>query len=141
MISIFGNKALSLVAYIFVGLNGAGKTTMVKLLCRLFDPTEGEIFVNGNPIQSYTKEACNRLFSIVLQDFKLFSYSIKNNISSGLNGDVKKVNETLEKTGMMNRVKTMDKQINTEIYQRSKENGVEISGGEAQKNCDIKSFI
>jgi ATP-binding cassette subfamily B protein len=116
-----------------VGLNGAGKTTLVKLLCRLFDPTEGEIFVNDIPIKSYSKEACNRLFSIVFQDFKLFSYSIKDNISAGLDGDVEKVKGTLEKTGMMNRVNKMDKNIDTEIYQRSKENGVEISGGEAQK--------
>lgn len=116
-----------------VGMNGAGKTTLVKLLCRLFDPTEGEIFINDIPIKSYTREACNKLFSIVFQDFKLFSYSIKDNIASGLNGDVEKINETLEKTGMMERVKTMEKQIDTEIYQRSKENGVEISGGEAQK--------
>jgi len=116
-----------------VGLNGAGKTTLVKLLCRLYDPTEGEILVNDIPISFYSKEACNKLFSIVFQDFKLFSYSIKDNVSAGLNGDSKKVAETLEKTGMMDRVKTMEKQLDTEIYQRSKENGVEISGGEAQK--------
>ncbi|MBU1020504.1 MAG: ABC transporter ATP-binding protein/permease, partial [Firmicutes bacterium] len=78
-------------------------------------------------------EACNRLFSIVFQDFKLFSYSIKDNVSAGLNGDSEKVKETLTKTGMMERVKSMHKEIDTEIYQRSKENGVEISGGEAQK--------
>lgn len=116
-----------------VGLNGAGKTTLVKLLCRLYDPTEGQIFINDIPIQSYTKDACNRLFSIVFQDFKLFSYSIKDNVSSGLNGDENKVAETLEKTGMMDRVNKMEKNIDTHIYQRSKENGVEISGGEAQK--------
>ncbi len=116
-----------------VGLNGAGKTTLVKLLCRLYDPTEGQILINDIPITSYTKEACCQLFSVVFQDFKLFSYSIKDNVASGLNGDVGKVMESLEKTGMMNRVSHMGKQIDTEIYQRSKENGVEISGGEAQK--------
>ncbi len=116
-----------------VGLNGAGKTTLVKLLCRLFDPTEGEILVNEIPIKEYTKEACNRLFSIVFQDFKLFSYSIKDNVSASLNGDEERVKDTLEKTGMMERVNEMDKNIDTTIYQRSKENGIEISGGEAQK--------
>ncbi|MBU1145779.1 MAG: ABC transporter ATP-binding protein/permease [Firmicutes bacterium] len=116
-----------------VGLNGAGKTTLVKLLCRLYEPTEGEILINDIPIQSYNKEVCYKLFSVVFQDFKLFSYSIKDNISSGLDGDVNKVKETLEKTGMMDRVNKMHKQIDTEIYQRSKEDGVEISGGEAQK--------
>lgn len=116
-----------------VGLNGAGKTTLVKLLCRLFDPTEGEILINNIPIQSFSKEACDELFSIVFQDFKLFSYSIKDNISSGLDGDSEKVKSTLEKTGMMERVNNMENNIDTIIYQRSKEDGVEISGGEAQK--------
>ncbi|XMB72022.1 ABC transporter ATP-binding protein [Mycoplasmatota bacterium WC30] len=116
-----------------VGLNGAGKTTLVKLLCRLFEPTEGQILINNIPIQRYSKEACNKLFSIVFQDFKLFSYSIKENIQAGLSGDVDKVKETLKKTGMMERINKMEKNIDTVIYQRTNEDGVEISGGEAQK--------
>ncbi|WP_168169775.1 ABC transporter ATP-binding protein [Candidatus Izimaplasma bacterium ZiA1] len=116
-----------------VGMNGAGKTTLVKLLCRLFEPTEGEILVNNIPLKSYSKEVCENLFSVVFQDFKLFSYSIKDNVSSGLNGDANKVHETLSKTGLSERVDKMPKSIDTIIYQRSKENGVEISGGEAQK--------
>ncbi|XFA99653.1 ABC transporter ATP-binding protein [Candidatus Izemoplasma sp. B36] len=116
-----------------VGLNGAGKTTLVKLLCRLFEPTDGEILINNIPIKSFTKEACNRLFSIVFQDFKLFSYSIKDNVSASLDGNTNKVKECLEKTGMMERINDMDNNIDTTIFQRSKENGVEISGGEAQK--------
>ncbi len=116
-----------------VGLNGAGKTTLVKLLCRLYDPTEGGIFINNIPITSFSREACNSMFSIVFQDFKLFSYSIKDNVSSGLDGDTDKVIETLKKTGMMERVSKMSKNIDTEIYQRSKAEGIEISGGEAQK--------
>ncbi len=116
-----------------VGLNGAGKTTLVKLLCRLYDPTEGEILVNNIPIQNYSKEACNTLFSIVFQDFKLFSYSIKDNVSAGSGGDEQKVIETLKKTGMFERVDKMKHKIDTRIYQRSREEGVEISGGEAQK--------
>lgn len=116
-----------------VGLNGAGKTTLVKLLCRFFEPTEGEIFINETPIKEFTKETCNNLFSIVFQDFKLFSYSIKDNVSASLNGDENKVKMTLEKTGMMQRINKMEKNIDTAIYQRSKEKGIEISGGEAQK--------
>ncbi|MHA1519661.1 MAG: ABC transporter ATP-binding protein [Promethearchaeota archaeon] len=116
-----------------VGLNGAGKTTLIKLLCRLYEPTDGLILINNIPIKSYTKDVCDTLFSVVFQDFKLFSYSIKDNVSSGLNGDSSKVKDTLEKTGMYDRVNTMPKKIDTVIYQRSKENGIEISGGEAQK--------
>lgn len=116
-----------------VGSNGAGKTTLIKLLCRLYEPTEGEILINNIPLTSYNKETIDKLFSVVFQDFKLFSYSIKDNVSSGLNGDLKKVEETLEKTGMLDRVNNMPKSIDTVIYQRSKEDGIEISGGEAQK--------
>lgn len=116
-----------------VGLNGAGKTTLIKLLCRLYEPTEGVILINNIPIKSYNKETFDKLFSIVFQDFKLFSYSIKDNISSGLHGDDLKVKNTLDKVGMLERVNDMPKSIDTVIYQRSKENGVEISGGEAQK--------
>ena len=116
-----------------VGLNGAGKTTLIKLLCRLYEPTDGLILINNIPLKSFTKDICDTLFSVVFQDFKLFSYSIKDNVSSGLNGDSSKVEETLKKTGMYDRVNNMPKQIDTVIYQRSKENGIEISGGEAQK--------
>jgi len=116
-----------------VGMNGAGKTTLVKLLCRLFEPTKGEILVNNIPIKSYSKEVCHQLFAVVFQDFKLFSYSIKDNVASGLNGDEDKVKETLEKTGLTKRIDKMPNKIDTVIYQRSREEGVEISGGEAQK--------
>ena len=116
-----------------VGMNGAGKTTLIKLLCRLFEPTKGEILLNGKQITSYTEKVCDDLYSVVFQDYKLFSYSIKDNISAGLNGDEKKVVSTLDKTGMLERVDKMPNKIDTVIYQRSKENGVEISGGESQK--------
>ncbi|WP_168169759.1 ABC transporter ATP-binding protein [Candidatus Izimaplasma bacterium ZiA1] len=116
-----------------VGPNGAGKTTIIKLLCRLYEPSEGEILINDIPIKDYTKEVCDMLFSVVFQDFKLFSYSIKDNVAAGLDGDDEKVIKTLKKTGLYDRVEKMSEGINTMIYQRSKEAGVEISGGEAQK--------
>jgi ATP-binding cassette subfamily B protein len=116
-----------------VGLNGAGKTTLIKLLCRLYEPTEGEILLNNIPLKSFTKEVCDKLFSVVFQDFKLFSYSIKDNVASGLNGDEDRVNASLEKIGLLDRVDSMPNKLDTVIYQRSKENGIEISGGEAQK--------
>ena len=123
-----------------VGKNGTGKTTLVKLLCRLFDPTEGEILLNNKPLTEYTKEVCDELYSVVFQDFKLFSYSIKENIAAGLDGDYSKVGESLDKTGMSERVKKMPNQMDTIIYQRSKESGVEISGGEAQKIAIARSL-
>ena len=59
-----------------VGTNGAGKTTFIKLLCRLYDPTEGEILLNGIDIRKYDYEEYMQLFAFVFQDFKLFSFSL-----------------------------------------------------------------
>ncbi len=116
-----------------VGPNGAGKTTLVKLLCRLYDPTEGEIFINNIPIQDYSKEALYELYSIVFQDFKLFSYSIEDNIAIGKEPDREKLDKIISDVGMKERVDSMKDGTKTILYQRNKDAGVEISGGEAQK--------
>jgi ATP-binding cassette, subfamily B, bacterial len=115
-----------------VGQNGAGKTTFIKLLCRLYDPTEGEILLNGINIKKYEYSEYLKVFSVVFQDFKLFSFDIGQNVAANIKVDEAKVWSALEHSGVAERVKTMDKGINTNIYQ-NEENGIEISGGEAQK--------
>ncbi|MDY0277060.1 MAG: ABC transporter ATP-binding protein [Acholeplasma sp.] len=116
-----------------VGLNGSGKTTLVKLLCRLYDPNEGSITVNGIDIKEYSKEALTNIYAVVFQDFKLFSYSIKENVAGGKEVDDERVIKSLDKAGIMDRVNKMEKGIDTILYQRGEEKGVEVSGGEAQK--------
>lgn len=116
-----------------VGSNGAGKTTLIKLLCRLYEPTSGEILINNKSISEYSKDSFYDLFSIVFQDFKLFSYSIKDNVSCGDGINEDKVWESLGKAGIKDRVLKMDDKLETILYQRNRKNGVEISGGEAQK--------
>lgn len=116
-----------------VGSNGAGKTTLIKLLCRLYEPTNGDILINGKSLSSYSKESCYKIFSIVFQDFKLFSYSIKDNVASGMDANEEEVWNALEKSGIKERVLEIEDKLDTIIYQRNKKNGVEISGGEAQK--------
>ncbi len=84
-----------------VGLNGAGKTTLVKLLCRLYDVTEGEILLNGINIKKYDYEEYMNLFSVVFQDFKLFAFSIRDNIlldkAKSLNSEISNNREKLDK--------------------------------------------
>ena len=63
-----------------VGLNGAGKSTLVKLLCRLYDPTEGAIYMDGVDIREYDYEQYMNVFAPVFQDFKLFAFSMKENV-------------------------------------------------------------
>lgn len=116
-----------------VGMNGSGKTTFIKLLCRLYDPDEGEILLNGIDIKKYDYEEYMNLFSIVFQDFKLFSFSLGQNVAASVNYDEMKVESVLEKAGFNERVSTMSKGIQTPLYKDFDEDGVEISGGEAQK--------
>ena len=116
-----------------VGPNGAGKTTLVKLLCRLYDASEGEIKINNIPIQNYSKEALYRLYSIVFQDFNLFSYSIEDNIAIGNEIDRDKLDKVIDQVGLSKRIKEMKDGTKTILFQRNKEAGIEVSGGEAQK--------
>lgn len=115
-----------------VGRNGAGKTTLIKLLCGLYQPTEGEIKVNGVNIQRYSSKEYLKLFSVVFQDFELFSFPIDENISCNDRVDVEKVKESLEKVSMLARVKEMKAGISTQINHNNGE-GVALSGGEAQR--------
>jgi len=116
-----------------VGPNGAGKTTFIKLLCRLYDPTDGEILLNGINIKKYDYKEYIELMSIVFQDFKLFSSTIKENIKGGRVGFDDQIIKYLDLSGLKGRIKELPEGINTYLYTNFAENGIEISGGEAQK--------
>ena len=115
-----------------VGKNGAGKTTFIKLLCRLYDPSEGQILLNGVDIRYYDYKDYVRLFSVVFQDFNLFSFSIGENVAGSSNYDENKVIDCLKRSGFEERLKTLPEGIHSNIFQHM-DKGVEISGGEAQK--------
>lgn len=115
-----------------VGPNGAGKTTFIKLLCRLYDPTEGEILLNGVDIRYYDYNEYIRLFSVVFQDFKLFPFSIAENVAVSKEFDEKKVWDSLVKAGFTENLGKFEKGIYTKLY-KLENDGIEISGGEAQK--------
>ena len=116
-----------------VGMNGSGKTTMIKLLCRLYDPTEGYITLNGIDITKYDYEDYLALFSVVFQDFRLFSFSLGENVACAQDYDDKKVLSCLNIAGMKERVSALPDGLKSVIYKDFDENGIEISGGEAQK--------
>ena len=115
-----------------VGKNGAGKTTFIKLLCRLYEPTEGQILLNGIDIRYYDYKDYAKLFSVVFQDFNLFSFSIAQNVSGDIEYDHDKVVACLEKSGFGERLSKLEDGIESKIYQQE-DKGIEISGGEAQK--------
>lgn len=116
-----------------VGENGAGKTTFIKLLCRLYDVTDGEILINGENIQAYTKESITALYSVVFQDFKIFSVPLRDTVCAGSAFDRDKLYACLENANIKERVECLPHQENTYLYKDLNKGGVEISGGEAQK--------
>ena len=120
---------------VLVGKNGCGKSTLVKLLCRLYDPTEGEITLNGIDIRKYNYEEYMALFSVVFQDSKLFSFSIGENVAASTEFDPERAVDCVRRSGLSERLDSMPDGINTYIYKNFDEHGVEISGGEAQKLC------
>lgn len=118
-----------------VGKNGCGKSTLVKLLCRLYDPTEGEITLNGIDIRKYKYEEYMALFSVVFQDSKLFSFSLAENVAADTEYDAELVESCVRRAGLSERLDTMENGIETCLYKDFDDKGVEISGGEMQKLC------
>ena len=116
-----------------VGMNGSGKTTFIKLLCRMYDPTEGQILLNGVDIRQYRYSDYIRLFSVVFQDFVLFALPLGENVAGVKDYDRERVKECLEKAGFSRRLDKMPDGLDTYLYKDLDKEGVEVSGGEAQK--------
>ena len=116
-----------------VGMNGSGKTTFIKLLCRLYDPTEGEILLNGINIRKYNYHEYMSIFPIVFQDFQLVSFSLGQNVAAKVSYDGKKATSCLEGVGFTQRLQEMIVGLETSLYKDFDEGGIDISGGEAQK--------
>lgn len=116
-----------------VGMNGSGKTTFIKLLCRLYDPTEGEILLNGIDIRKYNYLDYMMIFSIVFQDFNLFSLKLAENVAAKVDYDTELVMDCLKKAGFSERLETMEDGIESYLYKDYEDKGINISGGEAQK--------
>ena len=116
-----------------VGRNGSGKTTFIKLLCRLYDVDEGEILINGINIKEYTRDSLNKLYSIVFQDYKILSLTVADNISANDECDKDMLNSALDKANIKDRIEAMPQKEKTYLYKDLYKSGVEISGGEAQK--------
>ena len=117
----------------FVGHNGSGKSTFIKLLCRLYDPDEGEITLNGIDIRKYDMDEYMSLFGVVFQDFSLFSVPLSQNVTTSVDFDRAKLLDCLDKAGIGKRVQELPHREDTVLYKDFDEDGVEISGGEAQK--------
>lgn len=116
-----------------VGMNGSGKTTLIKLLCRLYDPTDGEILLNGIDIRKYDYNEYMSLFSVVFQDFQLFSFKLGENVASAVKYDRTRAEACLQMAGFGARLAELEYGLDTYLNQDFDMEGVEMSGGEAQK--------
>ena len=116
-----------------VGENGSGKTTFIKLLCRLYDPQEGQILLNGIDIRKYRYDDYMSIFSVVFQDFQLICQPLGNNVAGSMEYDRDRVKKALIDAGFADRLAAMEKGLDTMLYKNLSEDGVEVSGGEAQK--------
>jgi ATP-binding cassette subfamily B protein len=127
-IELSPNKKLAV-----VGMNGSGKTTMIKLLCRLYEPTEGRITLNGKDISCYKYDQYLRLFSVVFQDFRLLAFSLGQNVAAASKYDKVRVQECLEMAGFGDRFASLEMGTEHALYRDFDERGVDLSGGEEQK--------
>ena len=118
-----------------VGLNGAGKSTFIKLLLRLYEPTEGRILLNGTDIREYDKEDYYRIFGPVFQDVNLFAFPLAENVSmkSPEETDKQRAKRCLLDAGFGDKLTELSQGVNTEILKVIHDDGVDLSGGEKQK--------
>ncbi len=118
-----------------VGLNGAGKSTLIKLLCRLYEPNQGRILLNGINIREFDKMEYFEMFSPVFQNVELFAFPVAENISMKTRDktDISKVESSLKEVGLLNKVEDLPKGLNTQLLKYLYEDGIDFSGGERQK--------
>ncbi len=116
-----------------VGLNGAGKTTFIKLLCRLYDVDSGEILLDGVNIREYDYEEYMKLFSVVFQDFRLLAFSAADNVTLGNDESPEKIDKLFETVGLLEDINELPKGRDTMMFKQFDKEGVELSGGQQQK--------
>jgi len=117
-----------------LGLNGAGKTTLVKLICGFYDPTVGEVLMNGENIKQYNRRDYYKHFSAVFQDFSVLATNISENITqSDENIIQEKLDDCAEKVGLLNKIDNLPQKYETHVTKRVFEDGIDFSGGELQR--------
>lgn len=119
--------------YAVVGKNGSGKTTFIKLLCRFYDVDEGEICINGVDIREYDIVSYRKIFSVVFQDFEIFSFTVGQDAAVAETYESDRLWNSLESAGIKGRIEHLPKQAETYVTRDLSEEGVDFSGGEQQK--------
>ena len=124
-----------------VGKNGAGKTTMIKLLLRLYDPTHGKILINGVDIAEYDLSSLRRVASVLFQDYSLYAFSVRENLTLGALVPDEKIIDALSRVNLLDKVMSLPKKLDTPITNQLYEEGVEFSGGEMQRLALARAYL
>ena len=128
---------------VLVGLNGAGKTTLIKLLTRLYDPTAGQILLDGKDIRRYDVQALYHIFGIVFQDFGKYAVTVEENILFGniqQAPDKARVEEAARQSDSLGYIRTLPQGFDTPLMRYFEENGLELSIGQWQKLAVARAF-
>ncbi len=124
-----------------VGENGSGKTTFVKLLLGLYRPTRGEILLNGVTIDQYSDEEYRRIFAPVFQDYRLFAYTVKENLVFDGEYPEAKAEALLAELGLERKIKSLPDGIEQYVGKGYEKSGVDLSGGESQKLAIARALL
>ena len=118
-----------------VGINGAGKTTLVKLMTRLYEPTSGEILLDGINVKSFNRQSYFDLFSVVFQDIKVLAFNVAENVAieDRQKLDRDKVQFSLDRAGLASKIESLPNGMDTTMLKGLEEDGIELSGGQNQK--------
>ncbi|MBQ0027075.1 MAG: ABC transporter ATP-binding protein [Lachnospiraceae bacterium] len=131
--------------YALVGHNGAGKTTLIKLLLRFYDPTEGEIYLNGKDIRTFELRKYRELFATAFQDNRIFSMSVLDNVlmKEGNNdeSDKEEAQKALELAGVYDKIMSLPQGMDTILTREFDDKGELLSGGETQKIVVARAFV
>ena len=124
----------------FVGHNGAGKTTLIKIIMRLYEPTSGQVFLDGRAVEEYNLSSYYSNFGVVFQNYQLYAISVKDNVDMGREYDESRIWNAIEKSGLEDKIKGLDNTFDTSVTKEFDENGVEFSGGESQKVALARAY-
>lgn len=123
-----------------VGYNGAGKSTFIKLICRLYEPTEGKILMGGIDISTIPLHDYREQLAVVFQDYQLLWMSLKDNIVMNRELDEERLTKAIEQSGLSERVALLEDGVDTELYRLFDYEGTEFSGGEGQKLACARAY-
>ena len=128
---------------VLVGLNGAGKTTFLKLLTRLYDPTEGKILLDGRDLREYEPSELYRIFGIIFQDFGKYAVSVSDNVRFGdiyREESAEEITEAARKADAEDFISRLPNGYDTPLMRYFEPNGIELSIGQWQKLAIARAF-